>query len=63
MKTSSTILVAVVAATLGAYGYSLLAPAKVAHTEHAADKKPEKPSGDAGSTTGGGTETPGEDEK
>ena len=43
MKTSSTILVAIVAAALGAYGYSLLAPAKVAHTEHTAEKKPEKP--------------------
>lgn len=43
MKTSSAILVAIVAAALGAYGYSLLAPAKVAPTEHAADKKPEKP--------------------
>ena len=43
MKTSSTIVVAIVAAALGAYGYSLLAPAGVAHTEHAADKKPEKP--------------------
>ncbi len=43
MKTSSTILVAIIAAALGAYGYSLLAPAKVAPTEHAADKKPERP--------------------
>ena len=43
MKTSSTILVAIVAAVLGAYGYSLLAPAKVAPIEHAAEKKPEKP--------------------
>ncbi|MET4199397.1 divalent metal ion exporter adaptor subunit IhpB [Bradyrhizobium sp. LA6.12] len=43
MKTSSTILIAIVAAALGAYGYSLLAPAGVTHTEHAADKKPEKP--------------------
>jgi cobalt-zinc-cadmium efflux system membrane fusion protein len=40
MKTSSTILVAILAAALGAYGYSLLAPAKVAPTEHAAEKKP-----------------------
>ena len=32
MKTSSTILVAIVAAALGAYGYSLLAPATPAHT-------------------------------
>ena len=43
MKTSSTILVAIVAAALGAYGTSLLAPAKVTHTEHAEEKKPEKP--------------------
>ncbi len=43
MKTSSTILVAIVAAALGAYGYSRLAPAKIAPTEHAAEKKPEKP--------------------
>jgi len=43
MKTSFTILVAIVAAALGAYGYSLLAPAKVAPIEHAAEKKPEKP--------------------
>ncbi|BAR62795.1 cobalt-zinc-cadmium efflux system membrane fusion protein [Bradyrhizobium diazoefficiens] len=43
MKTSSTILVAIVTAALGAYGYSMLAAPKVAPTEHAADKKPEKP--------------------
>ncbi|MGY4294584.1 multidrug efflux pump subunit AcrA (membrane-fusion protein) [Bradyrhizobium sp. i1.4.4] len=43
MKTSSTIVIAILAAALGAYGYSLLAPAGVTHTEHAADKKPEKP--------------------
>jgi len=43
MKTSSTILVAVVAAALGAYGYSMLAPPKVASTEHTEEKKPEKP--------------------
>jgi len=43
MKTSFTILIAIVAAALGAYGYSLLAPAKVAPIEHAAEKKPEKP--------------------
>ncbi|WP_061027026.1 divalent metal ion exporter adaptor subunit IhpB [Bradyrhizobium sp. CCH5-F6] len=35
MKTSSTIVVAIIAAALGAYGYSLLAPGKLAHTEHA----------------------------
>ncbi|MBR0852282.1 efflux RND transporter periplasmic adaptor subunit [Bradyrhizobium diazoefficiens] len=44
MKTSSTILIALLAAALGAYGYSLLAPAKVAPTEQAAAQKPEKPS-------------------
>jgi cobalt-zinc-cadmium efflux system membrane fusion protein len=43
MKTSSTVLIAILAAALGAYGYSLLAPAKVAPTEHATEKKPEKP--------------------
>ncbi|MCW2078599.1 UNVERIFIED_ORG: cobalt-zinc-cadmium efflux system membrane fusion protein [Bradyrhizobium japonicum] len=43
MKTSSTILVAIVTAALGAYGYAMLAAPKVAPTEHAADKKPEKP--------------------
>ncbi|HEX9210984.1 MAG TPA: efflux RND transporter periplasmic adaptor subunit [Bradyrhizobium sp.] len=43
MKTSSTILVAMIAAALGAYGYSLLAPASVAPAQHTADKKPEKP--------------------
>lgn len=43
MKISSTILVAILAAAIGAYGYSLLTPAKVAPTEHAADKRPEKP--------------------
>src|SRR5205823_1302327 len=43
MKMPSTILVAIVAAALGAYGYSLLGPARVEHAEHAADKKPEKP--------------------
>lgn len=44
MKSSSTLLVAIVAAALGAYGYSLLAPAKFAPTEHTGEKKPEKPS-------------------
>ncbi|MBC9878278.1 efflux RND transporter periplasmic adaptor subunit [Bradyrhizobium sp. INPA01-394B] len=43
MKTSSTLIIAVIAAALGAYGYSMLAPVKVASTEQAADKKPEKP--------------------
>ncbi|MGY0573620.1 divalent metal ion exporter adaptor subunit IhpB [Bradyrhizobium sp. RDM12] len=43
MKASSTVLIAILAAALGAYGYSLLAPAKVAPTEHAEDKKPERP--------------------
>ncbi|BAL76451.1 divalent metal ion exporter adaptor subunit IhpB [Bradyrhizobium cosmicum] len=43
MKISSTILVAILAAAIGAYGYALLAPASVAPAEHAADKKPEKP--------------------
>ena len=43
MKTSSTILVAIVAATLGAYGYSLLAPAGVTHTEHAEHSEQKKP--------------------
>ena len=43
MKISSTILVAILAAVLGAYGYSILTPAKVASTEHTAEKKPEKP--------------------
>ena len=44
MKTSSTILTALVAAALGAYGYSLLAPARVVPAEQGAAKKPEKPS-------------------
>ena len=43
MKASSTILIAVVATALGAYGYSLLAPVKITPTEHATEKKPEKP--------------------
>ncbi|MCG2640042.1 MULTISPECIES: divalent metal ion exporter adaptor subunit IhpB [Bradyrhizobium] len=43
MKTSSTIVVAIVAAALGAYGYSMLTPVKVASTDHAAEKRPEKP--------------------
>src|SRR5207248_1326614 len=43
MKTSSTILAAIVTAALGAYGYAMLAPTRVATSEHAADKKPEKP--------------------
>ncbi|RXH35618.1 MULTISPECIES: divalent metal ion exporter adaptor subunit IhpB [Bradyrhizobium] len=43
MKTSSTILVAIVAAALGAYFYSLLAPAKVAPAEHAEHSEPKKP--------------------
>jgi cobalt-zinc-cadmium efflux system membrane fusion protein len=43
MKTSSTILVALVAAALGAYGYSMLTPTNVAPTEQAAHRKPEKP--------------------
>ncbi|MCA1427145.1 MULTISPECIES: divalent metal ion exporter adaptor subunit IhpB [Bradyrhizobium] len=47
MKTSSTILVAIVAAALGAYGYSLLAADKLAHTdhgEHAEHSEHKKPS-------------------
>jgi cobalt-zinc-cadmium efflux system membrane fusion protein len=43
MKTSSTVLVAIIATALGAYGYSLLAPASVAPAQHTADKRPEKP--------------------
>ncbi|WP_298876273.1 divalent metal ion exporter adaptor subunit IhpB [uncultured Bradyrhizobium sp.] len=43
MKTSSTLVIAVIAAALGAYGYSMLAAARVAPTEHAEEKKPEKP--------------------
>lgn len=43
MKTSSTLLVAIVAASFSAYGYSILVPAKVAPTEHAVDRKPERP--------------------
>ncbi|MBR0880990.1 cobalt-zinc-cadmium efflux system membrane fusion protein [Bradyrhizobium japonicum] len=43
MKTSSTILVAIVAAALGAYGYSLLAPAGVTRTEHAEHSEQKKP--------------------
>jgi cobalt-zinc-cadmium efflux system membrane fusion protein len=43
MKTSSTILVAIVAAALGAYGYSVVAPAKVASPEPAVEKEPDKP--------------------
>jgi membrane fusion protein, heavy metal efflux system len=43
MKASSIVLIAILAAALGAYGYSLLAPAKIAPTEHAEDKKPERP--------------------
>ena len=40
MKMSSTVLVALVAAALGAYSYSLLAPAKVEPAEHSEHKKP-----------------------
>ena len=43
MKTSSTILVAVIAAALGAYGYSRLAPARVASTERAEHTEQKKP--------------------
>ncbi|MGV7217971.1 divalent metal ion exporter adaptor subunit IhpB [Bradyrhizobium sp. UFLA05-112] len=43
MKTSSTILVALVTAALGAYGYAMLAPAKVETASQAQDKTPEKP--------------------
>lgn len=43
MKTSSTIVVAIIAAALGAYGYSLLAPGKLAHTEHAEHSEHKKP--------------------
>ena len=43
MKTSSTIVVAILAAALGAYGYSLLAPAGVTHTEHAEHSEQKKP--------------------
>ncbi|MBR0829446.1 efflux RND transporter periplasmic adaptor subunit [Bradyrhizobium manausense] len=42
MKTSSTIIAALVAAGLGAYGYAMLAPARVESTVQA-EKKPEKP--------------------
>ena len=42
MKRSSTLVVAALAAALGAYGYSLLAPAGVAPTAQAAEKKPER---------------------
>ena len=43
MKTSSTIFVAIVTAALGAWGYAILTPAKIAPVEHAADRKPDKP--------------------
>ena len=43
MKASSTIIVAIVTAALGAWGYAMFAPAKIAPVEHAADRKPEKP--------------------
>jgi len=43
MRTSSTILIAIVAAALGAYGYSRLAPAKLAHTEHTEYSEQKKP--------------------
>ncbi|MCP3383624.1 efflux RND transporter periplasmic adaptor subunit [Bradyrhizobium sp. CCGUVB4N] len=44
MKTSSTILIAILAAALGAYGYSRLGPSKVAHTDHAEHSEQKKPS-------------------
>lgn len=44
MKTSSTILLAVAAAALGAFGYSLLSPARITPSDHAAEIKPAKPS-------------------
>ena len=43
MKTSSTILIAVAAAALGAFGYSLLSPAKVTPADQAAETRPAKP--------------------
>ncbi len=43
MKSSSTVLVAVIAAALGAYFYSLLAPAKPGHSEHAEHSEHKKP--------------------
>jgi cobalt-zinc-cadmium efflux system membrane fusion protein len=43
MKISSTVLVAVIAAALGAYVYSLFAPAQPARTEHAGHSEPKKP--------------------
>jgi membrane fusion protein, heavy metal efflux system len=43
MKTSSTILVAVITAALGAFGYAMLAPAKVDTTGQVREKKLEKP--------------------
>lgn len=43
MKTSSTILVAVIAAGLGAYSYSMFVPARVGSTEPAAHSEPRKP--------------------
>ena len=43
MKTAPTILIAAIAAALGAYGYSQLAPAKVSTTEHTAHSEQAKP--------------------
>ncbi|WGR74772.1 MULTISPECIES: divalent metal ion exporter adaptor subunit IhpB [unclassified Bradyrhizobium] len=43
MKTSSAILVALIAAALGAYGYAMLAPARVEPTAHNEERKPGKP--------------------
>ena len=43
MKIASTFLVAIIAAALGAYGYSKLAPAKVSSTEHAEHSEQKKP--------------------
>lgn len=43
MKTSSTVIVAVLMAALGACGYAMLAPARIEPAGPAADRKPERP--------------------
>ncbi|WGD56276.1 efflux RND transporter periplasmic adaptor subunit [Bradyrhizobium sp. CB1650] len=48
MKTSSTILVALLASVLGAYGYAMLAPARVGPAGHTEEKKAEKPNDHVG---------------
>jgi cobalt-zinc-cadmium efflux system membrane fusion protein len=43
MKTPATLLVAAIAAGLGAFGYSLFSPARIAPADHSAETRPARP--------------------